>query len=59
MNNLDEANKKIEVMTELLEEVMAHRFICCGTLAPISEWDDLIRRIKEVLGNGNSDKIDS
>ncbi len=57
MNQLEEANKKIEIMTALLEEVMAHRFICCGTLAPIDEWDDLIKRIKEVIHNGNSNQV--
>lgn len=48
-------DEKIKKMEALLEEVVEHRFICCGTLAPIHEWDDLIRRIKEVL-NGDSNQ---
>lgn len=46
--------EKIKQMTALLEEVLEHRFICCGTLAPIHEWDDLINRIKAVLKDGDS-----
>lgn len=45
--------QRISEMESLLREVIEHRYICCGTLAPLAEWDDLIRRIKVVL-NGNS-----
>lgn len=41
--------QRIKEMESLLKEVIEHRFICCGTLAPLAEWDDLIKRIKAVL----------
>ena len=46
---LEDATRQCGHLADLLREVVDHQRLCCGTLAPLDEWADLVGRIEAAL----------